>query len=107
MIEHFVYRAERAAQRTALSVVGTLFILIGGAFFVVALWITLVALKDAVFAALVIGGGFFGLGLIFFGISSIMKRKRARKVPTSTLATSVVEAFVVGLSAGRAGRSGG
>lgn len=60
-IEH---RLARAAQRSALAGVGTLLALVGLGFMTVAGWLVLEELRDATFAALVLGLVYLGLGII-------------------------------------------
>lgn len=107
-------QARAAARRAGFSVIGSLFLLVGLGFLTAAGWIVLADRRDALFAALVIGGIYVGIGLIFFALAS----RRYVRVPVAPPPTgaygprlytyavpALLEAFMVGISAGMVNRS--
>jgi hypothetical protein len=105
-------QARAAARRAGFTFLGTVFLLIGIGFLTAAAWIVLSEMRDPLFAALVLGGVFVGLGLIFFGISMsryVRVRVAAPPPPAGTHALAyalpaLAEAFMMGISAGSATR---
>ncbi|QFT62763.1 hypothetical protein [Roseivivax sp. THAF30] len=100
--------ARRKVRGAAYSVVGTLFILLGVGFLCAALWIVLVELRGALFAAQVIGFGLFAIGFIILGIGKFISRRpvvvagHSAAPQTTTLPmVQLIEGFLIGLDAGR------
>ncbi len=98
--------ARRTSRAVAFSLAGAVFLMIGVGFLTMALWLMLEEVRDAVFAAQVIGSLYVAAGLIFFAISSFQKR-RYRYPPPGYAAAPVdplmrlIEGFLMGLDAGR------
>ncbi|MHA6326015.1 hypothetical protein [Roseivivax sp. CAU 1753] len=103
--------ALRKVRGAAFSVVGTIFILLGVGFLCAALWIVLVEIRDALFAAMVIGGGLVAIGLILLGIARFVATRpvviashSAAPQKTDLPIVQLVEGFLIGLDAGRRSR---
>ncbi|MFD1341442.1 hypothetical protein [Litorisediminicola beolgyonensis] len=105
------FAARRKARAAAFSIVGLVFLLTGIAFLGSALFMILSAWKGALFAAQVLGGLFFGLGLICFAISRMVGRLPPRPVPATTSeamalpVAHIIEGLIVGFTAGRRTRA--
>ncbi|SIT10543.1 hypothetical protein SAMN05421759_11635 [Roseivivax lentus] len=111
LIAHAQAVARRKVSGAAFSVVGVLFILAGLAFLCAALWILLVELRDALFAAQVIGGGLVAIGLILLGVGRIVSTRpvvvgsHSAAPQTADLPIAqLIEGFLIGLDAGRRSR---
>lgn len=98
-------------RRSAFAAGGAVFILIGIGFLSVAGWIVLADMRDPVFASLVFGAVFFGIGLIFLGLSRRSFRASDMKAAAQAGAVakshevraavpSMAQAFMVGLNSG-------
>lgn len=91
-------------RRAGFGLGGAFLMMIGAAFLTVSAWITLVEMRDAQFAALVIGGVYFGLGLVVIAIGA-----RRPYVPPAAAAplsmSGLSAAFAQGFGAGVATRS--
>ncbi|MGR3270154.1 hypothetical protein DU478_10385 [Thalassococcus profundi] len=100
----------RKARATVWSIIAGIFLLVGLGFLTSAFWMVLSELRDPLFAAQVLGGGFFGIGLIFLGISWLVGRRLYRLPPTPAAKTGtepivqMIEGFLLGLNAGRSTR---
>lgn len=112
MIAQLKYSVAQGVKRTALGASGVLLMMIGAGFLTVAGWIVLVELFDAKMAALIIGAGFFGLGLVLIGIAKAgqsrnrhMAAMAAEKTAEAPMA-GLVAAFMQGMGAGTAARRG-
>ena len=110
--------AKHTARRAAFALGGFVFILIGIAVLCVAGWIVLAEMRDPVFASLVVGAVFFGIGIILLGLSRRPYRSgdiraaaetgamaasssdpRRQQAPAASI-PPLAEAFIVGLTAG-------
>ena len=89
------HTARMAARRTAFGLGAALMLLVGLAFLTVAAWLALSAARDALFAATVIGAGYFGLGLILLALSA---RRGSHHTPRPVAASSPAEATLQGLA---------
>lgn len=76
MFGSLTYGLRRAAQRAGYSLAGLVLVTIGTGFLTAALWMFLSELRDALFAATVIGALYVGVGLILLALS-----RRCRPVP--------------------------
>lgn len=91
-------------RRAGFGLGGAFLMLIGLAFLTVAAWITLVEMRDAQFAALVLGAGYFGLGLVV----AVLGTRRPYIPPAAAAPMSMSglsAAFAQGFGAGVATRS--
>ena len=94
-------------RRAGFGLGGAVLVAIGAAFLTVAAWITLVEMRDAQFAALVIGAVYVGLGLIVM----VLGTRRPRYVPPAAATAAPLSmsglsaAFAQGFGAGVATRS--
>ena len=121
IIAGFQTEARFALRRLVYALGGLVFILIGLCFLIGAVWIALAELRDPLFATLVVGAIFFGIGLILLGVSRRAYRSRDIRLAAETAAVAakpgktsvaaiamvpVAEAFITGLAAGmrRTGR---
>ncbi|KAA9007950.1 hypothetical protein [Histidinibacterium aquaticum] len=118
-LEMIQARIALAVRRAVWGGVGAFMILIGLGFLGAAGFIALAAATDALTAALIIGGGFFGIGLLILGIASLRRHRIPARGTTKAAATAAppgsmssamlpaaVQAFIVGLSAGIASGRG-
>jgi hypothetical protein len=118
MIAAIEYRIRLAVRRTMFGVVSGLMLVIGIGFLAAAGWIALAQVMDHLEIALIYGGVFVGLGLIFLALT---RTKRAAvtmapsvNAPASTVAPAagiaafggLSAAFVQGISAGTAAGRG-
>lgn len=109
MFERIRYDIKSAARRSALSVLGIIFVLIGLAFLTTAAWIALTISADTLTAALVIGGVYTGLGLLILA-GATMSRRRVPYTAVDPLAApasspsvpypGLAQAFMQGFGAG-------
>lgn len=90
-------------RRAGFGLGGALLMAIGAGFLTVAAWIALAEVRDAQFAALVIGGVYFGLGLIVLALGSRRPHVPPAAAPLSMSGLSA--AFAQGFGAGVATRS--
>lgn len=106
-------RAGIAARRAGHSAAGVVFALAAIGFLTAAAWMVLAEMRDALFAATVLGAAYLGISLVFFALAHRAARAariarqtaRATSVPPSVaggLLPPIFEAFLVGLSAGAA-----
>ena len=109
MIGNLKRAAGETARRTAIGTAGIVCALTGLAFLTSAAWMALSALRDAQFAALVIGLGYLGLGAILLGFSAARRPVPARRIDDApsafggnSPAVALAAAFAEGLSAGAA-----
>lgn len=110
--------ARATARAAALSTMGTLFAVVGIGFLTVALWLFLVTLKSAIFAATVIGSLYCALGFILLAFASSGSSKSADATPEFSSGRSsnppanetrepflqMAEGFALGMQAGRSAR---
>lgn len=92
-------------RRAGFGLGGAFLMMIGLAFLTVSAWITLVEMRDAQFASLVLGAAYFGLGLIV----AVLGRRRPYVAPPVAAApfsmAGLSSAFAQGFGAGVATRS--
>lgn len=106
-------QAQAAARRAGFTLVGLVFLFTGLVILSVAGWMVLEQVRDALFATTVVGGAYSGLGLIFLALAS----RRYTRVPVAAphqaipeprfytyAVPALIEAFMVGLSAGKSSR---
>lgn len=110
---NLAFAARRVALRSSLGLLGGVFLAVGLGFLTVAGWIALSTTADALTAALVIGGGYFGIGFLILLIMRVARPRvpvappAAAPVAAPSLAPAlagVAAAFVQGLGAGLASR---
>ena len=126
MFEPLKMRVKDKAERTAIGLVGGLLMLVGLCFLTAAAWMAISLAADPLMAALIIGGAYFGLGLIFVGVAKYKRRQYATpaqaayqapgqasgaasdaaagQAPTGAIAPMLVTAFMEGFGAGMATR---
>ena len=97
----------RAGRRAALGTCASILILVGIGFFTAALWLYLVVVFGAMQAALLIGLGYSGAGLICLGVLMSSGEpdphpdtQKAAQAKQGVTAPPLVEAFLYGLQAG-------
>lgn len=105
MLYDLQYKAAQGARRAALGAAGVTLIGVGTGFLTVAAWLVLSALRDAQFAALVIGLVYFGAGGIFVAMSMRPRiPSRSAHVPNvepTTQAENIAAAFFRGFQTGK------
>ncbi|MBU2867785.1 phage holin family protein [Pacificibacter marinus] len=74
MIKSFQRQLAQGARRAAWATAGTLMLVVGLAFLTSAAWMVLSALRDAQFAALVIGCVYVGFGGVAVAIGMVSNR---------------------------------
>lgn len=111
MVHRLKARSARAARRAGLTLVGAILFAAGLGFFTAAAWMVLSVEYSALFAAMVLGAAYTGLGLILFAAAALQgsppppqpeerhepyrgEGARAANLPP------IAEAFVFGLNAG-------
>tara|TARA_R110000868_G_scaffold237132_4_gene491340 strand:- start:84209 stop:84577 length:369 start_codon:yes stop_codon:yes gene_type:complete len=92
-------------RRAGYSLGALILMSIGLGFLTVAAWIYLAQTHDALFAALVIGCAYFGLGLIFLALSARtrpvpMAHTTAAPPPAAASMTGLIAALMQGVGAG-------
>lgn len=99
--------AARAGKRAAWSVGGILFAAVGLGFMTAALWLVLLTVVTPLYACVVLGLIYLGLGCISFAAAAMTGKphdvdvyKTAEAPKTGVNAPPLVEAFLYGLQAG-------
>ncbi|NSX54342.1 hypothetical protein [Parasulfitobacter algicola] len=111
MFEATKAKARRAAKRAAISVGATVLFLIGLAFLTVSIWVALNAIFPTEIAALIMAGGFCGLGLILFGVAAVIgegapeKIEAKQEADSAQLQNALIQSFMTGLAAGQNAKS--
>lgn len=114
MFDKVVHNAKQAAARTVRkTVIGLgagLCLLAGAAFLTLAAWLFLITVTTTLNAALIIGGTYFGLGLILVGVASAdsssdrQESQSAQQDSNDHVVPKLIAAFMTGLQAGRSTR---
>jgi hypothetical protein len=105
MLAHFQASVRQALRRSAFGVAGGLFLLLGFGFLTAAAWLALALAHGALFASMILGLVFCGVGLICLAMAA---RKPPAPAPAPALPPTVVSqtnllaAFMGGLRTGRA-----
>lgn len=96
-------RLARAARRSALAGVGAIFATVGIGFLTVATWLVLSELRDATFAAMVLGMIYLGVGTIALGFAFSRPRPalKAPPAPEQNPIAALMPAFLAGFEQGR------
>ena len=113
-------RAAQSARTAAFGVGAFLCLAVGGIFLASAAWLFLLTVTTAIVACLIIGGAFFGIGLIMFSLMllRIRTQKRlkyeaalqARAAQSTHMAGGIggllglITAFINGMNAGKKAR---
>jgi len=93
-------------RRAGFGLGGAFLMMIGAGFLTVAAWIALVEARDALFAALVIGCAYFGLGALVVAFGTRRPRYVAPVASAASLSMGGLSAaFAQGFGAGVATRS--
>ena len=99
--------AARVGRRAALGTLASVLVTVGIGFFTAALWLYLVTVFGPMQAALMIGLGYSGAGLVCFGIvmssgepDPMPEPQEIAQARQSVTAPPLVEAFLYGLHAG-------
>lgn len=113
-LERARYQARIASRRIVFGTVGALFVLVGVVFVFVAIWLTMADVYGAKATALIFGGLWIGFGLAVLAFSNRRPRmirtdatgdvSNVSPNPAAITAATLVNAFVVGIRAGRSGR---
>lgn len=81
MLQSLQYSVRSAAKRAALSTVAGLMMIIGLGFLTTSLFILIASTHGAMFATAIIGGIYFGLGLILLAVSMPSRRHHTLRHP--------------------------
>lgn len=111
-LERARYQARIASRRILFGAIGGFFVLIGFFFMAVALWITLADLYGTRAAAVIAGLTCIGIGFLVIAFSYRLPRmirtdaggdvrNVATPSPTALTAATLIDAFMVGVRAGR------
>ena len=110
-LERARYRARVASRRIVFGAIGGFFVLIGLVFMGVALWITMAEIYGTVATAVIVGLTCMGIGFLTIAFSyrrpatvradAIGEVRNVSPDPTAITAATLVNAFIVGLRAGR------
>lgn len=92
-------------RRAGFGLCGAVFMLIGLAFLTVAAWIALAEVRDTQFAALIIGAGYFGLGLVVAALGTRRPYVPPAAASAGMSMSGLSAAFAQGFGAGAATRS--
>jgi len=122
MLDHLAQKAQvkatQAAQTAVLGLGASLLLVVGLGFLTAAFWIYLATVSTALTAATVIGGIYFGAGLIMIAMISARNRSARRELERLELARQhksgdlqgtlyqIILAFMSGIQAGQKGRRG-
>ncbi|MBY6201894.1 hypothetical protein KUV65_11010 [Maritalea mobilis] len=103
MLTALAYKARVEARAAAFSAFAGVLLVVGLAFFTVSAWLALSAVLPTATVALIVGGVYFGLALVFFGIVALIRRKPVHVPPAarSTPMPEIIQAFVTGMAAGQ------
>ncbi|MEO9779957.1 MAG: phage holin family protein [Sedimentitalea sp.] len=110
--------ARATARAAALSTLGAVFALVGTGFLTVALWLLLVSLQTALFAATVIGALYCAVGFLFLAFGTSASATSSASEPEFSSGRSgaapaneqrepfmqLAEGFAMGMKAGRSAR---
>lgn len=110
-LERARYQARVVSRRIVLGAIGGFFVLIGLVFMAVALWITLADIYGTRATAVIVGLTCMGIGFLTIALSYRRPRlaspeasgavRSAPPDPTTVTVATLVNAFVMGLRAGR------
>lgn len=115
LTRHVQETATRTAQTAVLGLAAGFSLLIGLGFLTIAAWLLLTTLTTPLVTAFILGGLYCGVGFVLLAVMSMRSRARRREraalfaaaaAPAATVdLTSIIAAFMTGLSAGRKVRS--
>lgn len=107
LVHRIERRAAAAARRLAVLVAAAALAAVGLGFLTSAVWTILAESEGAVFASTALGLGFIGIAAVALGVLSLLRHRRPPPAPRADPAVAagmLAEAFVAGLTAGRAAR---
>ncbi len=117
MLTHQIQvKASRTAQTAVLGLFASICLIVGLCFFTAAAWLFLLTVTTALMTAIILGSAYFGIGLILLAVMSSRSRAKRQEqaaaaayaAKTSAAGTdfsSIIAAFMTGLSAGKKARS--
>ncbi len=117
MLTHQIHeKATRTAQTAVLGLFASICLSVGLMFLTVAAWLLLITVTTALMTAFILGGIYFGIGLVLLAVISMRSRERrkeraaaaayaAKSPDPAANFTSLIAAFMTGLSAGKKARS--
>lgn len=96
-------RARETSRTVALSAFGFLCLIVGAGFLTTAAWMLLEQWQGRLFAAVVLGGLYAGVGLIVMALAGLKTSdsRKPRKTDDAEAILKMVEGFLTGLNAGR------
>ncbi|SFE11926.1 Putative Holin-X, holin superfamily III [Sulfitobacter brevis] len=111
--QHVQDAASRTAQTAVIGLGAAIAMFIGLGFLTLAAWLFLIAVATPITAALILGGLYFGIGLVALSILSARQRARARAKAVAAQQSASAEgalskiilAFITGITAGQKSRS--
>lgn len=111
--QRLIYFARRAGIKLFVGIIASVLVVLGLAFLTVALWILVTDAFGTLVGAAVLGAGFIGLGVISLLLGTVRRRTPppppppAYSSPQSASIVALVEAFMVGMRAGKGDRDKG
>ncbi|MBA96488.1 MAG: hypothetical protein V7763_01410 [Sulfitobacter sp.] len=120
LTDRVAIRAAQSARTAAIGIASFICLAVGGIFLASAAWLFLLTVTTAIVACLIIGGAFFGIGLMMFSLMLLrirtQKRLRyeaalqARAAQSAQMAGGIggllglITAFINGMNAGKKAR---
>ena len=110
---HLQTAATRTAQTAVLGLAAAFLLLIGLGFLTAAVWLLLATLTTPLITALILGGVYSGMGFLVLAVISMRSHARRREHAAALAAaapassnnlTSIIAAFMAGLTAGKKAR---
>ncbi|QPM90348.1 phage holin family protein [Pseudooceanicola algae] len=99
------YSLARIVRKAGYSAGAIVMMLIGLGFLTGAAWLYLVEIRSPLFAALVIGGAYFGIGLVLAALANVdrpvpMAHRASHEPPAAGSSAGLIAALLQGIGAG-------
>ena len=78
LTDRVAIRAAQSARTAAIGIASFICLAVGGIFLASAAWLFLLTVTTAIVACLIIGGAFFGIGLMMFSLMLLRIRTQKR-----------------------------
>ncbi|WP_417257854.1 phage holin family protein [Celeribacter sp.] len=106
MFDHLKYAAKDTARRAAIGALGSVLVAVGVVMLTVSAWFALLLVTTPAIAALILGGGYTGVGLVILGLSGSRSQRRPHAAQTAASAPPadpmdrLTSAFLQGMETG-------